>query len=363
MTPKKAGTPHKVGRPPGIELEELDRMGQAGGARARVTCIDFSPERSESRTVEDTESFLRGHRPDWVRVRWINVDGLEDARLIRGLAAKYALHPLAIEDLLTPNQRPKFEAFEAQGDLQARIFVVARMLQRTGGKLESEQISLFLGHNTVLTFQEAPGDIWDPLRQRIAAPASRMRQNDASFLLYCLLDAIIDNCFPVLEQYGERLEELEEIILDKPSKSAMQEIHALKRELLVLRRAIWPMREVVLGLQREEHECVSPTTRTYLRDAADHAIHIMDILETYREIATSLTEAYMTSLGIRTNDVMKVLTIIGTIFIPLTFLAGVYGMNMPIPENQWHVSYPVFWLVCLVVAGAMVAWFRRRGWF
>lgn len=329
---------------------------------SRVTCLDYGPERVERREVADTAAFLAARRPDWTRVRWINVDGLDDADLVRALAAKYGLHPLAIEDVLVPGQRPKFETYEAQGEHQARVFVIARMLELSDGHLGGEQVSLFLGHNTVLTFQEAPGDIWDPLRQRIGAAGSRLRANDASFLLYCLLDAIVDHCFPVLEVFGERIEDLEETVLDRPSRETIQKIHALKRELLVLRRAVWPMREVVIGLQREPHECISETTRTYLRDLYDHAVQIMDILETYRDVATGLTETYMSSLSNRMNEVMKVLTIIGTIFIPLTFLAGVYGMNMHIPENQWPWAYPVFWIVCVAVAAGMFLWFRRRGW-
>ena len=338
-------------------------MTDAPGPKALLTCIDYGPDHADRQEIHDTAAFLSGHRPEGTRVRWMNVDGLSDPALIRSIGEKYSVHPLAIEDVLTPNQRPKFEPYEAQGEHKARVFVIARMIELSDGHLVSEQVSLFLGHNTVLTIQEAPGDIWDPIRQRIATPNSRLRADDASFLFYSLLDAIVDNCFPVLERFGERLEELEELVLDKPSRETIQEIHSVKRELLVLRRAVWPMREVVQGLQRESHVCISDNTRTYLRDLYSHAVQIMDILETYRDVASSLTEAYMSSMSNRMNEVMKVLTIIGTIFIPLTFLAGVYGMNMPIPENQWKWSYPVFWIVCLVVAGGMVAWFKRRGWF
>lgn len=355
----KAG--RKRGRPRHSTGLSLEPAPEASGP-ALVTCIDYGPDRVERREIRDTAAFLADHRPDWTRVRWINVDSVADTELVHAIAAKYELHPLAIEDVLTPGQRPKFETYDAEAEHHARVFIIVRMLQLVEGRLRSEQISIFLGRTTVLTFQESPGDIWDPIRERIKTAASRLRANDASFLVYSLLDAIVDHCFPVLEQFGERLEELEELVLDQPSRQTIQEIHAVKREMLVLRRAVWPMREVVLGLQREPHECVSDTTRTYLRDLYDHAVQIMDILETYRDVATGLTETYMSSMSNRMNEVMKVLTIIGTIFIPLTFLAGVYGMNMHIPENQWAGSYPVFWIVCLAVAGGMVAWFKRRGW-
>jgi magnesium transporter len=240
--------------------------------------------------------------------------------------------------------------------------MVTRMIKMVEGKLESEQIGIFLGRTTVLTFQETPGDIWDAIRQRINIAGSRLRQNEASFLAYSLLDAIVDHAFPVLEHYGDALNDLEEQVLEQPDRALMSRIHRVKRDLLLLRRAMWPLREVVNGMMRENHVCVSDATRTYLRDVYDHIIEIIDIIETYREVATALTESYMSSVSQRMNEVMKVLTVIGTIFIPLTFLAGVYGMNMPIPENHWAGSYPVFWGVCIVSAGTMLYWFRKRGW-
>jgi magnesium transporter len=348
------------GARPGVDLADLARMPAA--PRVPVTVIDYAPEKSEVNTVEDFEAFVAQRRPDWVRVRWINVDGISDPSIIRALAIKYGLHPLAIEDLMTPNQRPKLDAYAAEGERPAHLFLIVRMVERVEEHLRSEQISIFVNTNTILTFQEAPGDIWDPIRQRIQKPDSRMRELDASYLLYALLDAIVDYGFPVLEYYGDRLQELEDLVLDRPGRETLQEIHQVKRELLLLRRAVWPMREVVNGLLREPHECVRDTTRMYLRDVYDHTIQIMDIIETYRELASSLTETYMSAMSNRLSEVMKVLTIIGTIFIPLTFLAGVYGMNMPIPENQWSGSYLVFWGVCLAVAGLMLYWFRKRGW-
>ncbi len=213
-----------------------------------------------------------------------------------------------------------------------------------------------------MTFQENQGDVWDPIRQRIGAKGSRLRQTDVSFLLYALLDAIIDQCFPILEFFSDQLEDMEDLVLITGGTEPIQRIHTLKRELLLLRRSIWPMREVINSLQREPHECMSDVTRTYLRDVYDNCVQIIDLVETYREFATGLTETYMSALSIRMNEIMKVLTIMGTIFIPLTFLAGVYGMNMPIPENQSTWAYPVFWLVCLVTAAGMLLWFKRRHW-
>ncbi len=222
---------------------------------------------------------------------------------------------------------------------------------------------MFLGHKTVLTFQEAPGEVWNAVRRRINTQGSRLRNNAATFLVYSLLDAIVDHCFPILEDYGERLEELEDVVLDRPPRTTIGEIHQIKRDLLLLRRGVWPMREVVSTLQRESHERMSEVTRVYLRNLYDHVVQIIDMLETYREIATGLTETYMSAVSNRMNEIMKVLTITGTIFIPLTFLAGVYGMNFhDIPELNFSWAYPAFWAVCVGLAGAMLAIFKHRGW-
>jgi magnesium transporter len=296
-------------------------------------------------------------------VRWINVDGLGDLGVIRVLAEKYRLHPLAIEDVLHVPQRPKVQAYEEDGAFQARLFIIVRELELRENMLHTEQVSIFVGHKTVLTFQETPGDVWDPIRQRIRTAGSTLRKNDASFLAYSLIDAVVDEAFPILELFGDRLEDLEDRVLQHPTRDTIQEIHQLKRELLLVRRALWPMREVLHKMQREPHECFSDVTRTYIRDVYDHAVQAIDIVETYREVATGLTETYMTAMSNRMNEIMKVLTIMGTIFIPLTFFAGVYGMNFHhFPELDWPYAYPVFWLVCFATAGGMLGWFRRRGW-
>jgi magnesium transporter len=346
----------------GIEPHELVPVpGKA--VSVRITAIDYSPQQVQFEEVQDLPAFTARHRPEWSAVRWINVDGLGDLGVVRALAEKYRLHPLAIEDVLHIPQRPKVQAYEEDGGYQARLFIIVRELELREGMLHTEQVSIFVGHNTVLTFQETPGDVWDPIRQRIRTPGSTLRRNDASFLAYSLIDAIVDEAFPILELFGDRLEELEDRVLQHPTRDTIQEIHRMKRELLLVRRALWPMREVLQRMQREPHECFSEVTRTYIRDVYDHAVQAIDIVETYREVATGLTETYMTSMSNRMNEIMKVLTVIGTIFIPLTFLAGVYGMNFHyFPELDWPYAYPLFWAICLVTAVAMIAWFRRRGW-
>jgi magnesium transporter len=345
----------------GIEAAELtDRVSRPGGVV--VTCVDYAPDQVEIEEIREIPAFLAHHRPAWSRVRWINIDGLSEMEVLRAFAEKYQLHPLAIEDMVTTHERPKVEDFPGSDDQPGRLFVIARAIDERDGVLHSDQVSLFLGRTTLLTFQDVHRQDLEPIRQRIQKPDSRIRQSDASFLLYALLDGIVDRYYPLLEGYSERLSDLDEELLEHPTRGTVQRIHAIKRELVLLRRAAWPLRDVIGQLQRERHEVLSETAQTYLRDVHDHCVQIIDLIETYREIANGLAETYVSEVSNRTNDTVKLLTIISTIFIPLTFLAGVYGMNMPIPENQSSVSYPLFWVVCLVLAGGMVLFFRRRNW-
>ncbi len=351
--------------PPGTAggIEAADLSARASGPETvTVTCVDYSPDHVEVEVVAQIDDFLARHRPAWSHVRWVNVDGLTDMEVLRAVAEKYQLHPLAIEDMVQPLERPKVEDFPASGDLPGRLFVIARAIDERDGTLHSDQVSMFLGRTTLLTFQDVHRQDLEPIRARIRNPASRVRQGDVSFLLYALLDGIVDRYYPVLERFSERLSEIDDELLEQPSRATLQRIHAIKRELLLMRRAAWPLRDVIGQLQRDRHECLSETAQTYLRDVHDHCVQIIDLIETYREIANGLAETYVSELSNRTNDTVRVLTIIGTIFIPLTFLAGVYGMNMPIPENQSALAYPLFWLACLTVAGGMLLWFRRRGW-
>lgn len=351
------------GAAPGIEHHEITSL-PAGTGQVRISCIDYGPAQAAFQEIDNLAEFTNQHRPEWSAVRWISVDGLSDLHAIQMLATKYDLHPLAIEDMLHKTQRPKIESYGGdESGLLARLFIVTHAIQIEDGRLQNEQVSIFLGHKTVLTFQEFRSDEWDPIRQRIKAKGSRLRNSDASFLAYSLLDASVDSCFPILQAYSERAEELEGLILDHSHPDLINQIHQLKRDLLMLRWVVWPMREVVSSLQREEHECVSDTTRVYLRDLYDHVIQIIDLVETYREITSDLTETYMSSVSNRMNEIMKVLTLISTIFIPMTFLAGVYGMNFQyFPELDQVWAYPAFWLICILAAGIMLYLFHRRRW-
>ncbi len=328
----------------------------------RVTCVDYSAEQCQVQEVHDVPGFVESHRPSWARTRWINVEGLTDVDVVQALADKYQLHPLALEDVLHTVQRPKVEDYPASEGQPGRLFIVARAVEVQEDELISEQISIFLGRSTLLTFQSVPGDAVGPIRRRLQTAGSKLRESDVSFLLYSLLDAIIDSYFPMLDRCNETLEEIEEELLVEPKEHTLERVHCVRRDLLLLRRAAWPTRELVSQLQREKHECLAEATQPYFRDIYDHCVQIIDLIETYREVAGSLTETYLSVVSSRLNEVMKVLTIIGTIFLPLTFLAGVYGMNMPIPENRWRYSYGMFWLLCALIAGVMVYVFRRRGW-
>lgn len=351
------------GAAPGIEHDEIiDLPGR--NERATITCTDYSPGNVSTQEVNDLEEFLTQHRPQWSAVRWISVVGLSDMNAIHALATKYDLHSLAVEDVLHARQRPKVEAYGGEeSEFLARLFIVTRMLYLKDGSLRHEQLSIFLGHKTILTLQESHGDNWNAIHQRIKARGSRLRGNDVSFLAYSLLDTVVDSCFPILEHYSDRAEELESLILENSKPKLLNEIHQLKRDLLLIRWVMWPMREVVQTLQRDPHECTSETTRVYLRDLYDHVIQIIEIIETYREIASDLTDTYISSVSNRMNEVMKVLTLIGTIFIPLTFLAGVYGMNFRyMPEIDLRWAYPAFWLLCTILTIVMLLFFRRRNW-
>lgn len=337
----------------------------ASGALTSVTCADYSPTQERVVEVDDVAAFLAQHRPEWSAVRWINVVGLGDRAVIRGLAEKYELHPLSIEDLLSGSQRPKLDAFGGgESGHNARLFITTRALRVVGGDLRNEQISIFLGHHTVLTFEEESTGLWGPVLQRLRASGSRLRANDASFLVYALLDAVVDDTFPVLDHYDNRLDQLEAAVVEQPDPVVLSAIQQIKRELALVRMSVWPMREVVATLKRDPHECMSETTKVFLGDIHDHLVQIVEIIGTYRERSSDLTESYRSAVSFRTNEVMKVLTIIGTIFIPLTFFAGVYGMNFEhFPELALEWAYPAFWVISLIVAAVMVQVFRRRGWF
>jgi magnesium transporter len=291
-------------------------------------------------------------------VAWIDVQGLGDEAVLRQIADIVGLHPLALEDAVNVPQRPKSEPYDAQ-----HLFIARMIRAGDDAGVDAEQVSLFIGARYLLTFQERYGDVFDPVRKRIRVGHGPIRRMGPDYLAYALIDTVIDAYYPLIEMVGERLHELEDAVLDRPTPSALRRIHAMRRDLLTVRRAVWPQREAVGSLLRDETPLVSPVVRQYLRDTLDHAAQVADVLESYREITSSLMDIYLSSTSQRTNEVMKVLTVMSSIFIPLTFLAGVYGTNFHyLPELAWRWSYLVFWGVMLAAGTTMAVYFRRRGW-
>ncbi len=296
---------------------------------------------------------------------WVDMAGLGDGEALRQIGMHFDLHPLALEDVVNLHQRPKFE------DYESHHFVVMRMPdpEKCLDGFQSEQVSLCFGPGFVTTFQERPGDVFDPVRRRLRNPASQLRRRGADYLAYTLIDAVIDSYFPVLEQMGERVEALETSVIERPDTSHIGQVHSLKHDLLAIRRAVWPMRDMLAAMLRDDSALIDPATHIYLRDCHDHTIQLIDMIETYREIASGLVDLHLSSLSNRTNEVMQVLTLIATIFIPLTFIVGVYGMNfdpeagpLNMPELGWRFGYPVVMGLMLALAVVLVLWFHRKGW-
>jgi len=296
-------------------------------------------------------------------VTWLNIDGLGDIKTIQAIGDLFQLHPLALEDVVNSHQRAKVEDY---GDY---LFIVSRMAQYAE-QLETEQLSMFLGRNFVITFQEdLPGDCLNAVRDRLRKNQGRMRSLGPDYLAYALLDSVVDSYFPVLEKYGERLDILDEQITSDDAGNTLADFHKMRGELLYLRRAIWPHREAMAALSRDVSPLIQHETRVHLRDCYDHTIQLIDFLETNRDLCSDLRDYYLSKVSNRLNEIMKVLTIIATIFIPLTFVTGLYGMNFDpdvspynMPELRWRYGYPMVWGVMICIVGGMVVFFRRRGW-
>jgi magnesium transporter len=289
---------------------------------------------------------------------WIDVRGIRDVEVLQAIGDLFSLHPLLLEDVVNVPQRPKFESYDDHQLLITRLI--------TGGgvtRIEQEQVSIIVGPNYVLTIQERPDDPFDPIRTRIDQGKGLIRHGGSDYLAYALLDAVIDGYYPVVEAIGDALEDLESDVLDDPKPEVARKIQRLKRQLMLLRRSVWPHREAINTILREENDAFQPQVRTYLRDVYDHCVQLGDVVESFREMAGGLLDLYLSTMSNRTNDIMRVLTIMASVFIPLTFVAGVYGMNFDfMPELQFRYAYPLVVLAMVLVAMAMVAFFARRGW-
>jgi magnesium transporter len=353
MTRLFRGGQKRVALPPGT----MEYVGEPKVERVRISIVQYDAKGFQEAEVSDIHealSFLE--RPG---TTWINIDGLHETGILETIGERLGLHPLVLEDIVNIHQRPK------QEDYQDYLYIVLKMLDFDQRKhhIGVEQISLVLGPNYVLSFQERVGDIFDPVRERIRQGKGRIRAAGPPYLAYALLDAVVDNYFVLLERIGDTIEDLEDDLIDNPTPELMQHIHALKREMIILRKAVWPTREVVSGLERADTPLVGHEIAHFLRDVYDHTIQVVDAVESFRDMLSGYQDLYLSSLSNKMNEVMKVLTIAATIFVPLTFVAGVYGMNFEyMPELHWKWSYLVFWIVMLILGGGMAVFFRRRRW-
>ncbi len=348
---------HPPGTPPGTLVEHPEPTEHP----LRLRLIDFS-----AAGVSEQDGVSSGQCKSSLTddtLTWIHAHGQATPDVMRELGEKFGLHPLTLEDVLNTGQRPKVESHDHQ------LFIVMSLPVWRDGELSTEQVSLFLGKDYLISFHNSDDDTFEPVRKRLHAD-ERMRARGVDYLLYALLDLVIDQGFPILENFGEDIEELEEQLLDAPSKQTLNSIHQLKRDLLLMRRMLWPQREVISQLLREDQALIHDESKPYLRDCYDHTIQIMDLFETYRDMTANMLDVYLSSSSQRLNEIMRVLTVITTLFIPPTFLVGVYGMNFSNPNSPWampelhsHYGYPLVWLVIFAMIAGMLVFFKQRGWF
>jgi len=343
----------KRGLPPG----SLVHVGEPGNERASIRRFRFTPERHEELRPSDLKEVAA--IPPEGMVMWLDIDGLTSDELLMQAGELFGLHPLLLEDVLNTDHRPKVEEY------QNELFVVMKMLSLDGetGSIRSEQICFVLRQGTVISFQQRPGDVLEPIRERIRKDLGRVRRSGADYLLYTLLDVIVDNYFVVVEDLGQRIERLERKVLARPGNEDLATIQELRSMLILISRFVTPTRELAGRLNTIQSPLFEKATRRYIADLQDHAVYIAETIATFRDMLGSLENAYHAGQNMRMGQVMKFLTIISTIFIPLTFLVGVYGMNFNhFPELQWRYGYFAVWGVMLLVAGLMLLWFRRKRW-
>jgi magnesium transporter len=344
----------KAGLPPGT----LVHIGEKKVGELKITLIDYDEtqfQEREFKTVEQCFPFR-----DKPTVTWINVEGVHEVEVVEKLGDCFELHSLVLEDILNTDQRPKMEVY---GDY---LYIVLKMLYGNDPNysVESEQVSLILGSNFVISFQEGrEGDVFDPVRERIRSGKGQIRKMGSDYLAYSLIDTIVDNYFLILENLGEKIELVEEALMTHPTTATIQEIQKFKNVMIFLRRVVWPLREVVSGLGRKESPLIKETTEIYLRDVYDHTVQVMDTIEVYREMLSGMVDIYLSSVSNRLNSVMKVLTIIATIFMPLTFIAGIYGMNFKyMPELEWRWGYAAVWIIVIIIGVSMLIYFKKKKW-
>jgi magnesium transporter len=343
----------KAGLSPGT----LVHIGERKVDKVVVRCMEYDEARLEERRVDVVEGCI--DTKDKPGVTWVDICGIHDVELIGKVGKELNLHPLTLEDIVNTGQRPKMEDFDDY------IYLVLKMLyfDEELNEVKIEQVSFILGDKYVISFQEREKDVFDPVRLRIRKSKVRIRRSGADYLLYALIDATVDSYFSILERIGEQIESIEEELVSDPKTETLHRIHALKREMIFLRKSVWPLREVIGNLERGESDLVKETTQIFLRDVYDHTIQTVDTVETFRDMLSGMLDLYLSSISNRMNEVMKVLTIMATIFIPLTFIAGIYGMNFEyMPELKWAWGYFAVWGLMVVTVIAMRFYFHRKKW-
>lgn len=343
----------KAGLPPGSLLY----TGHRGEEPGSIQVFNYSGEGLEEKELLSPEETF-DYRDD-PRTSWINVNGVHNVQVVESICRHYGIHPLTIEDIVSTDQRPKIEESEGY------VYVVLKMMDYDIEKasVDIEQVSLLLGKGFVLSFQEREGDTFTPVRDRIRAGKGRIRGKGPDYLLYALIDSVVDNYFVIMERMGDAMAVIEERLLVNASKQSFDAVYNLKREMLAIRRSTWPLREVVYKLEREDIPLIGRETQVFIRDVYDHTIQVIDTVETYRDLLSGMVDLYHSTVSTRTNEVMKVLTIISTVFIPLTFIVGIYGMNFEVmPELQWRYGYLMVWVVMMLIVCGMVWVFRRKSW-
>jgi magnesium transporter len=356
MNKNKHRKPRKAGQSPGslpIQSEAEKKQG------VMIDVINYDQAVFEEKVLDNVEECY--HYLDQKSVTWINVDGTNQIDQIEQLGKKYGLHPLLLEDIVYADQRPKID------DYGNHIFIVIKMLDYddTNKQIRSEQVSLVLGKDYVISFQEndKKGDVFGPNRERIRGNKGKIRKEGADYLLYSLIDTVVDNYFIIIEKVGERIETLESQLIFDPTPPKLRELYQLKREMIFLRKSVWPLREVISKLERGEYDLIKPTTVIFIRDVYDHTIQIIESIESYRDILAGMLDIYLSSVSNKMNSIMKVLTLISTIFMPLTFIVGVYGMNFEnMPELKWGNGYYIVLGCCGAIACIMILFFRKKKW-
>ena len=347
----------RLNKPAGSSPGSLVFVGDQRVEQARITAMDYGKDQLVESQIDNIES-LPAFR-EKPTTTWINVDGLHDIEILRRIGKYFDIHPLTLEDILNTGQRPKTEDFDNY------VYITLKMLifDSENTRIRSEQISLIVGENYIISFQEIEGDVFNSVRERIRKGKGRIRTEGSGYLAYALVDAVVDHYFAVLEAVGEKIESIETQLIDDPDTFLLETIHTLKREMIFFRKLAWPMREMISSLLKSESALFQETTGVYLADVHDHTIQVIDTIESFRDLLSSMQDLYLSSASNRMNEVMKLLTIIATIFIPITFLAGVYGMNFEfMPELHWKGSYFILLGIMALIGLGMVIYFRRKKW-